>query len=75
MTYRSKLPSYVKVGDISEMLGVSRSTIYGWVKEGHFPKPVIFGAHKSDGKVSVSRWSMMEVQEWLDSRPRESEDA
>ena len=65
MTSRSKL---LRVGEVSEWLNVSRSTIYKWVHDGEFPEPVVLG--QDDGKRSASRWKEDEVIEWLDSRPR-----
>ncbi len=65
MKSRSKL---LKVGEVSEWLNVSRSTIYKWVHEGEFPEPVVLG--QDDGKRSASRWKEDEVIDWLDSRPR-----
>jgi len=65
MTSRSKL---LRVGEVSEWLNVSRSTIYKWVHDGEFPEPVVLG--QDDGKRSASRWKEDEVVEWLDSRPR-----
>ena len=65
MTSRSKL---LKVGEVSEWLNVSRSTIYKWVNEGEFPEPVVLG--QDDGKRSASRWKEAEVVDWLESRPR-----
>jgi excisionase family DNA binding protein len=65
MTSRSKL---LKVGEVSEWLNVSRSTIYKWVHEGEFPEPVVLG--QDDGKRSASRWKEDEVVDWLESRPR-----
>ena len=62
MTSRSKL---LKVGEVSEWLNVSRSTIYKWVHEG---EPVVLG--QDDGKRSASRWKEDEVVDWLESRPR-----
>jgi prophage regulatory protein len=59
---------YLKVGDLTEWLGVSRSAIYIWVKEGHFPKPVVLGPHTD--KNSTTRWLRSEVEEWLANRPR-----
>ena len=32
---------YLKVGDLTDWLGVARSTIYRWVDQDHFPKPVV----------------------------------
>ena len=34
---------YLKVGDLTDWLGVARSTIYRWVDQDHFPKPVVLG--------------------------------
>ena len=65
MTSRSKL---LKVGEVSEWLNVSRSTIYKWVHEGEFPEPVVLG--QDDGKRSASRWKEDEVVDWLESRAR-----
>tara|TARA_R100001460_G_C3511610_1_gene171531 strand:- start:191 stop:400 length:210 start_codon:yes stop_codon:yes gene_type:complete len=65
MKSRSKL---LKVGEVSEWLNVSRSTIYKWVNEGEFPEPVVLG--QDDGKRSASRWKEDEVVDWLESRPR-----
>jgi prophage regulatory protein len=72
MTYHSE-ERYLKVGDLSALLGVARSTIYRWVNEGHFPKPVILGPEDKASN-SSTRWLRTEVQEWLDSRPREKFD-
>ena len=65
MKSRSKL---LKVGEVSEWLNVSRSTIYKWVHEGEFPEPVVLG--QDDGKRSASRWKEDEVVDWVESRPR-----
>ena len=57
----------LRIAEISEWLNVSKSTIYKWVKDGNFPKPLILG----DGdRSAASRWMEREVNEWLDSRPR-----
>mgnify|MGYP006212359617 FL=1 len=65
MTYRSKL---LRIGEVSEWLNVSKSTIYKWVNDGEFPNPVVLG--HDDGKRSATRWREDEVSEWLDNRPR-----
>jgi excisionase family DNA binding protein len=58
----------LRVGELSDWLGVSRSTIYKWVKEEMFPAPIILG--HDDGTRSASRWKTAEVEEWLNDRPR-----
>jgi prophage regulatory protein len=47
----------IRLADLSEMLGVSRSTIYRWVSEGMFPAPV----KVSDRAV---RWRAEDVENW-----------
>ena len=71
MTYHSD-ERYLKVGEVVSWLGVARSTIYRWVDEGHFPKPVVLGPEKD--KNSTTRWLRREVEQWLASRPREKTD-
>ena len=65
MKSRSKL---LRIGEVSEWLNISRSTIYKWVYDGEFPEPVVLG--QDDGKRSATRWREEEVQEWLETRPR-----
>lgn len=60
--------AFLKVGDLSDWLNVSRSTIYRWVEQNHFPQPVILGVGNEDGRSSVSRWRRSEIQAWLDAR-------
>jgi len=72
MTSHSDGEVYLKVGELVQKLGVSRSTIYRWVDSGHFPKPLVLGPETD--KNSSTRWSWSEVQDWLDTRPREKDD-
>ena len=65
MKSRSKL---LRIGEVSEWLNISRSTIYKWVNDGEFPEPVVLG--QDDGKRSATRWREEEVQEWRETRPR-----
>lgn len=71
MTYHSD-ERYLKVGEVVACLGVARSTVYRWVEEGHFPKPVVLGPETE--KNSTMRWLRTEVEQWLESRPREKTD-
>ncbi len=62
---------YIKIGEIAKILNVSRTTIYRWMEEGSFPKPVHFGDAR---KNSTIRWIQEEVEEWLKKRPRDKTD-
>ena len=46
------------------MIGVSDKTIWLWVKEGQFPKPVKLG--------SITVWRLSEVQAWMASKGLEA---
>lgn len=67
MTSHSKL---LKVGEISEWLGVSRSTIYKWISEGRFPSPIKFGA--TDRSRVAARWEESTIEQWIKDRRDES---
>jgi len=58
-----------RVSEVADWLGVSKSTIYNWTKEGIFPQPIIMGG-KDAGKNSSSRWIVAEIDEWLRTRER-----
>lgn len=67
MTSRSKL---LKIGEVSEWLGVSRSTIYKWIDEGRFPTPIKFGA--ADRSRVAARWEEDTINQWIKDRRDES---
>jgi len=56
-THPKELTQYYKLAYLLEKLCVSKSSIYDWIKEGSFPKPVSLGRH-------TSRWVSSEVNEW-----------
>ena len=41
--------------------GLSRSTLYEWMKRGEFPQPVKLGTR-------IVAWRESDITEWLDSR-------
>ena len=43
--------------------GIGKSTLWRWVREGRFPKPVRLGAN-------CVAWRSDEVEQWLATRPR-----
>lgn len=51
----------IKLKDVMDITGLGRSTIYKYITEATFPKPV------SLGKKSVA-WVESEVQEWIMER-------
>lgn len=51
----------LKSKDIQSQFGISKSTLYRWVNERGFPKPIKFGS-------GVARWKQDEVELWLESQ-------
>ena len=60
---RPMIDRILRIGEVSTVTGLSRSTIYRRMAEGQFPQSVKLGK----GRVG---WRESEVQEWLESLPR-----
>ena len=44
--------------ELEKLLKVSPATIYRWIKEGNFPKPVRLGAN-------MVRWKISDIEAWM----------
>lgn len=55
----------MRLKNVIEITGLGRSSIYKFVAEGHFPKPVSLGGGRAVG------WLASEVEEWIVARVRE----
>jgi len=51
----------IRLPEVQHRVGLGRSTIYRWMAEGKFPKPVQLGGY------SVA-WAEDEVEAWIESR-------
>ena len=49
--------------EVEELTGLSRSTIYAWMRQGRFPQSVRVGPH-------CVRWYLDEVLDFIRTRPR-----
>ena len=49
----------LKSVQVQTQFGISKSTLYRWVHERGFPKPIKFGS-------GVARWREDEVKKWLE---------
>jgi excisionase family DNA binding protein len=52
---------YLTIQEVAARLNVCRASIYLWLKKG-FPQPLKLGR--------TSRWSALELEEWVRTRPR-----
>lgn len=47
--------------DVENLTGLSRSTIYDWMRRGEFPQPVALGAR-------LVGWRESDIENWLQAR-------
>jgi len=59
------MQQYFSDQDLAERYGVSRLTVWRWVREGRFPAPVKLGPN-------CSRWTGADMEQWEASRAAES---
>lgn len=52
--------SLIRIAEVCELVGVSRTTIYRWVSEGMFPEPVRISRY-------AVRWNIDEIEKWRDA--------
>ena len=55
--------SLLRRPEVEARTGLSRSTLYDWMKRGDFPQPVKLGAR-------LVAWRESDVSAWLDSREK-----
>lgn len=53
-----------RIKELIKLLGVSKETIYFWIRKNRFPKPV-----KLSPRVSV--WFKNDIEKWLNKRKKE----
>lgn len=50
--------SLLRLPQVAEITGLGKSTVWLWVKEGKFPKPI-----KLSPRVTV--WKLSELEDWI----------
>lgn len=60
---QNSIPRLLDVNDVKRLTSLGKTTIYQYVKDNKFPKPLRLGANKI-------RWREDEIAEWLRSLPR-----
>ena len=53
----------LRLHEVLERVGLSKSTLWRYINEGDFPKPIKLGPR-------ASGWIEEEVDDWIASRPR-----
>lgn len=54
--------------EVESRCGITRSTLYRWMRAGRFPEPLRVGP-------CAVRWPASEIEEWLAERPRATGEA
>jgi len=54
----------IGIDEVGKLVGVNRTTLYAWMRQGTFKRPAKFGG--------LSRWDRREVLAWIDARFAES---
>ena len=57
----SPAPTILRRMQVQARTGLSRSTLYQYVKDGHFPSPVLLG-------LRAVGWRESDVNHWIDTR-------
>lgn len=51
----------IRIKEVQHRVGLGRSTIYRWVDQDKFPKPVQLGGH-------LVAWNEAEIDQWIERR-------
>ena len=62
----SKEVQFYRLSQLKKQLSVSRSSIWAWVKEGTFPKPIKLGKN-------CTAWNSADIEKWIEERKSLSE--
>ena len=55
------MEKYLRINEVVEMLSVGKSTVWAWVKESKFPKPIKLSEY-------VTVWKLSEIEEWVQQK-------
>ncbi|WP_230280464.1 AlpA family transcriptional regulator [Croceicoccus sp. Ery15] len=60
-TESRRVTRLIRLPEVQHRVGLGRSTIYRWMAEGKFPKPVQLGGY-------AVAWSEEDVQAWISAK-------
>lgn len=60
-----RISRLIRFREVQHRVGLGRSTIYRWIAEGKFPKPVQLGGY-------AVAWAEDDIQAWIGSRTAKS---
>ena len=60
-TESRRMTRLIRLPEVQQRVGLGRSTIYRWMSEGKFPKPVQLGGY-------AVAWAEEEIETWIAER-------
>jgi len=55
------MEKYLRINEVVEMLSDGKSTVWAWVKESKFPKPIKLSEY-------VTVWKLSDIEEWVQKK-------
>lgn len=55
------MEKYLRINEVVEMLSVGKSTVWAWVKESKFPKPIKLSEYETV-------WKLSDIKEWVQKK-------
>ena len=55
------MEKYLRINEVVEMLSVGKSTVWAWVKESKFPRPIKLSEY-------VTVWKLSDIEEWVQKK-------
>ena len=52
---------YMRINEVIQMLSVGKSTVWAWVKDDKFPKPIKLSEY-------VTVWKLSDIEEWVQQK-------
>lgn len=58
----------LRIRAVIDQVGFTKSTIYRWVEQGTFPKPIRLSKGSEDGRGGSVAWLQSDIDEWINKR-------
>ena len=55
------MEKYLRINEVVVMLSVGKSTVWAWMKESKFPKPIKLSEF-------VTVWKLSDIEEWVQQK-------
>jgi len=63
-----KIDRIIRIKELTKIVGLSRSTIYNYAKEGKFPTPKKL--NPNSGRSGAVGWKLSEIEKWIEDKEK-----